>query len=105
MRMPHRGGLASFFVQNRTHYGSREAERIRPPPPPPPAPPRQFAASTRFPDTRPGPRPGHEIEHPMAVVILGGLITSTVLNLLLLPGLYLRFGRGGGRSVVESPGV
>jgi CzcA family heavy metal efflux pump len=49
-----------------------------------------------------GTRPGHEIEHPMAVVILGGLITSTVLNLLLLPGLYLRYGRGGVRAPVES---
>jgi Cu/Ag efflux pump CusA len=36
--------------------------------------------------------PGHEIEHPMAVVILGGLVTSTALNLFLLPALYLRFG-------------
>ena len=34
-----------------------------------------------------GSRAGHEIEHPMAVVILGGLFTSTVLNLLLLPAL------------------
>jgi Cu/Ag efflux pump CusA len=40
-----------------------------------------------------GTRAGHEIEHPMAVVILGGLVTSTVLNLFLLPPLYLRFGR------------
>lgn len=40
-----------------------------------------------------GERPGHEIEHPLAVVILGGLVTSTVLNLFLLPPLYLRFGR------------
>lgn len=37
--------------------------------------------------------PGREIEGPMAVVILGGLLTSTALNLLLLPGLALRFGR------------
>ena len=28
-----------------------------------------------------GSIPGHEIEHPMAVVILGGVITSTLLNL------------------------
>jgi CzcA family heavy metal efflux pump len=40
-----------------------------------------------------GSRAGHEIEHPMAVVILGGLFTSTVLNLFLLPALYERFGR------------
>jgi len=32
--------------------------------------------------------PGHEIEYPMAVVILGGLVTSTLLNLLILPALY-----------------
>lgn len=40
-----------------------------------------------------GLKPGHEIEHPMAVVILGGLFTSTVLNLFFLPSLYLRFAR------------
>jgi CzcA family heavy metal efflux pump len=40
-----------------------------------------------------GTIPGHEIEHPMAVVILGGLVTSTLLNLFILPSLYLRFGR------------
>jgi CzcA family heavy metal efflux pump len=40
-----------------------------------------------------GSIPGHEIEHPMAVVILGGLITATLLNLFVLPSLYLRFGR------------
>lgn len=37
--------------------------------------------------------PGREIEGPMAIVILGGLITSTALNLLVLPTLSLRFGR------------
>lgn len=36
---------------------------------------------------------GREIEGPMAIVILGGLITSTVLNLLVLPTLSLRYGR------------
>ena len=40
-----------------------------------------------------GSIPGHEIEHPMAIVILGGLVTSTLLNLFLLPSLYQRFGR------------
>jgi len=42
-----------------------------------------------------GELPGAEIEHPMAIVILGGLLTSTLLNLFILPVLYLRFGRGG----------
>ena len=37
--------------------------------------------------------PGNEIEGPMAIVILGGLLTSTALNLLVLPTLALRFGR------------
>ena len=36
---------------------------------------------------------GREIEGPMAIVILGGLLTSTVLNLLVLPTLSLRFGK------------
>jgi CzcA family heavy metal efflux pump len=40
-----------------------------------------------------GAKPGHEIEHPLAVVILGGLFTSTLLNLFLMPALYLRFGK------------
>jgi Cu/Ag efflux pump CusA len=37
--------------------------------------------------------PGREIEGPMAIVILGGLFTSTALNLLILPTLALRYGR------------
>ena len=37
--------------------------------------------------------PGNEVEGPMAVVILGGLFTSTVLNLLILPAMALRFGK------------
>ena len=43
-----------------------------------------------------GNKPGHEIEHPMAVVIFGGLLTSTLLNLFLMPALYLRWGRRKG---------
>ncbi len=39
--------------------------------------------------------PGHEIEHPMAVVILGGLVTSTLVNLFIVPSLYLRFAKKG----------
>jgi Cu/Ag efflux pump CusA len=37
-----------------------------------------------------GNKPGQEIEYPTAVVILGGLATSTLLNLFVLPALYLR---------------
>ena len=40
-----------------------------------------------------GDRPGQEIEHPLAVVILGGLFTSTLLSLFVIPALYLRFGK------------
>ncbi len=40
-----------------------------------------------------GNLPGHEIEYPLAVVILGGLVTSTLLTLFVVPSLYLRFGR------------
>ena len=40
-----------------------------------------------------GSIPGHEIEHPMALVILGGLFTATLLNLFIIPSLYLRFGK------------
>jgi len=40
-----------------------------------------------------GDIPGHEIEYPMAIVILGGLITSTLLNLFVVPSLYLSFGK------------
>ncbi len=49
-----------------------------------------------------GSSAGHEIEHPMAVVIVGGLFTSTLLNLMLLPALYERYGES--RPVVaDSP--
>jgi Cu/Ag efflux pump CusA len=37
--------------------------------------------------------PGREIEGPMAIVILGGLLTSTLLSLFVLPALALRWGR------------
>jgi Cu/Ag efflux pump CusA len=37
--------------------------------------------------------PGHEIDYPMALVIPGGLATSTLLNLFLLPALYAAYGR------------
>ena len=37
--------------------------------------------------------PGQEIEYPMAIVILGGLITATLQNLFIVPSLYLRYGK------------
>jgi CzcA family heavy metal efflux pump len=47
--------------------------------------------------------PGHEILQPMAVVILGGLVTSALLNLFVLPALYLRFGFSPESVAVLSP--
>lgn len=38
-------------------------------------------------------KPGNEILSPLAIVILGGLVSSTVLNLLILPSLYMIFGK------------
>ncbi len=40
-----------------------------------------------------GSIPGQEIEHPMTVVILGGLVTATLLNLFVDPSLYLRIAK------------
>jgi len=48
-----------------------------------------------------GSVPGSEIELPMAIVILGGLVTSTLLNLLVVPSLYLRFGKS--RAELSGP--
>jgi CzcA family heavy metal efflux pump len=42
-----------------------------------------------------GGEPGSEIQTPMAIVILCGLVSSTVLNMLVVPALYLRFGALG----------
>ncbi|MHB0948060.1 MAG: efflux RND transporter permease subunit, partial [Gemmatimonadaceae bacterium] len=39
--------------------------------------------------------PGREIEGPLAIVILGGLLTSTALTLFVLPTLALRYGKFG----------
>jgi CzcA family heavy metal efflux pump len=45
---------------------------------------------------------GREIEGPMAIVILGGLVTSTALNLLVLPTLALRYGKFTSRKAQEA---
>jgi Cu/Ag efflux pump CusA len=51
-----------------------------------------------------GDQPGREIEHPLAVAIIGGLITSTMLTLFVVPSLYLRFGKKkADRPVVDAP--
>jgi cobalt-zinc-cadmium resistance protein CzcA len=38
--------------------------------------------------------PGSEIQRPLAIVVIGGLLSSTLLTLVLLPLLFKRFGRG-----------
>ncbi|HKS36439.1 MAG TPA: efflux RND transporter permease subunit [Verrucomicrobiae bacterium] len=48
-----------------------------------------------------GGKPGNEIQTPMAIVILFGLLTSMLLNMIIVPALYLRFGR----SVEPQPRV
>jgi CzcA family heavy metal efflux pump len=48
-----------------------------------------------------GPRAGYELVHPLAVVVLGGLVTTTLLQLFIAPALYLRF---GAKAVAESDG-
>jgi Cu/Ag efflux pump CusA len=40
-----------------------------------------------------GGKTGSEIQTPMAIVILCGLMTSTLLNMIVVPTLYLRYGR------------
>ena len=37
-------------------------------------------------------QPGKEIQQPMAVVILGMIVSSTFLNMIVIPALYLKFG-------------
>ncbi len=38
--------------------------------------------------------PGSEIQRPLAIVVIGGLVSSTLLTLVLLPSLFRRFGMG-----------
>ena len=48
-------------------------------------------------------RPGSEIQAPMAIVILFGLVTSTALNMIVVPALYLRFGEVGRSRETPAP--
>jgi Cu/Ag efflux pump CusA len=48
-------------------------------------------------------QPGQEIEGPMAITVLGGLITSTILNLILLPALAWRYDRLSGSGAPAAP--
>jgi Cu/Ag efflux pump CusA len=48
-----------------------------------------------------GSRVGLEIVHPLATVMLGGLVTATLMSLFVLPALYARFGGGADRDVAE----
>jgi len=62
-----------------------------------------------------GDLPGQEIAYPMAIVILGGLVTSMLLSLFIIPSLYLRFGakkaspeptiNRGSTTIAMEPGV
>jgi Cu/Ag efflux pump CusA len=49
--------------------------------------------------------PGKEIQQPMAVVILGGIVTSTFLNMIVIPALYLKYGQVGFRRHEGEPGA
>ena len=49
--------------------------------------------------------PGSEIQRPLAIVVIGGLITATALTLILLPSLYLRFGHSKKASQAPAPGA
>ncbi|NLV29738.1 MAG: efflux RND transporter permease subunit [Acidobacteria bacterium] len=48
--------------------------------------------------------PGSEVQRPLAVVVVGGLVTSTVLTLVLLPALYGWFARGPREGPLPSGG-
>jgi HME family heavy-metal exporter len=45
--------------------------------------------------------PGKEILYPVATVIIGGLITSTLLEFLVRPALFWQFGRGSAARIIE----
>jgi cobalt-zinc-cadmium resistance protein CzcA len=47
--------------------------------------------------------PGSEIQKPLAIVVIGGLVSATLLTLVLLPILYERFGEGPSDRADELP--
>ena len=48
--------------------------------------------------------PGKEIQQPMAAVILGGMLTSTFLNMIVIPALYLKYGPKAKSALKEDSG-
>lgn len=46
-------------------------------------------------------QPGSEVLHPVAVVIVGGLISSTLLDIIVTPALFFRFGRKSAESYIN----
>jgi len=46
--------------------------------------------------------PGKEILYPVATVIIGGLLSSTILEFFVRPALFWRFGRRAGERIVKS---
>ena len=45
--------------------------------------------------------PGKELLHPLAVVIFGGLVTSTVVSLIFTPAIFYRFRNAGTKKVTS----
>jgi Cu/Ag efflux pump CusA len=59
-----------------------------------------------------GGEPGNEIQRPMAIVVLGGLLSAVALNMLVVPALFLRYGverraeaAGAPRAVGHEPAL
>jgi copper/silver efflux system protein len=50
-----------------------------------------------------GGEPGNEIQSPMAIVVLGGLLTSLALNMVVVPVLYMRYGLERDKRVEDAP--
>ena len=52
-----------------------------------------------------GSEPGREILHPIATVIIGGLITSTIAEFTVRPALFWLVGRTAGKKILEDRDV